>query len=252
MWQLMRLLQERGFELKFWSHAADPDARARDLLLMHGIEIVGEGLAGFDDWLQAHGAYLDYALLSRPHVAAALVDAVRRRSSARVVYYGHDVHHLRLAAQHALEPSPALGRQVVDIRRLEEDVWARVDAVLYPAEAETRHVQAWRDGHGAAVRALTVPLFAYGEKKAEELAVAAGLLDEALLNALPPRPRKAAEEAAALFRFYENKPDASFAPLFQPLLAPLDDAAALPRIRAEGTQWHGRAVPRPPGRSRPR
>ncbi|MBJ6978553.1 MULTISPECIES: glycosyltransferase [unclassified Luteimonas] len=162
MWQLMRLLQERGFELKFWSHAPDPDPRARDLLLMHGIEIVGEGLVGFDDWLNAHGACLDYALLSRPHVADALVDAVRRRSSARVVYYGHDVHHLRLAAQHALEPSPALGRQVVDIRRLEEGVWARVDAVLYPAEAETRHVQAWRDGHGAAVRALTVPLFAYG------------------------------------------------------------------------------------------
>jgi len=92
-----------------------------------------------------------------------------------------------------------------------------------------------------------MPLFAYGEKKAEELAVAAGLLDEALLNALPPRPRKAAEEAAALFRFYENKPEANFAPLFQPLLAPLDDAAkqfvfsaltpGMPDDRVDQEEW---------------
>jgi type III restriction enzyme len=70
-----------------------------------------------------------------------------------------------------------------------------------------------------------MPLFAYGEKQAEKAEGADGLVDAALLDALPPRPRKAADEAVALFRFLENKPETNFAPLFQPLLAPLDDAA---------------------------
>ncbi|WP_043588252.1 DEAD/DEAH box helicase [Geminisphaera colitermitum] len=94
---------------------------------------------------------------------------------------------------------------------------------------------------------VEMPLFAYGEKQVEKAAGAEGAVDTALLDALPPRSRKAAEEAVALFRFYENKPDAKFAPLFQPLLAPLDAAAKnfifnklspeIPTDRADQEDW---------------
>ncbi|MDR0534972.1 MAG: hypothetical protein LBG65_01215 [Puniceicoccales bacterium] len=97
---------------------------------------------------------------------------------------------------------------------------------------------------------VEMPLFAYGEKQAEKTAGTAGVVDAGLLAAFgepTSRLRKAAEEAAALFRFYENKPDANFAPLFQPLLAPLDDAAKnfvfhalsthMPADRADQEEW---------------
>src|SRR5437016_5313617 len=45
------------------------------------------------------------------------------------------------------------------------------------------------------------------------------------LEALPSRYRKAVEQAAILFRFLERKDSASFSPVFQPLLGPLDEAA---------------------------
>ena len=162
-WQLMRLMQDHGFEVKFWSFEHDADQRSRDLLDMHAIEAAGQGGAGdgFEEWIAGHGRYFDYVVLNRPHVADALVDAVRDHSSARVLYYGHDVHHLRLAAQHALEPSTELVRQAEHVRMMEERVWGKVDVILYPAEAETRHVQAWIDGSGAHAMAATVPLFAY-------------------------------------------------------------------------------------------
>jgi type III restriction enzyme len=42
---------------------------------------------------------------------------------------------------------------------------------------------------------------------------------------LPSRFRKAVEHAVALFHFHENKATVSFAPVFQPLLGPIDHAA---------------------------
>ena len=45
------------------------------------------------------------------------------------------------------------------------------------------------------------------------------------LSNLPTRYRKAIEHAVSLFHFHEKKKEASFAPVFQPLLGPIDHAA---------------------------
>jgi type III restriction enzyme len=50
-------------------------------------------------------------------------------------------------------------------------------------------------------------------------------IDPSVLAALPSRYRKAIEHAVALFRFHQNKQTVSFAPVFQPLLGPIDHAA---------------------------
>lgn len=50
-------------------------------------------------------------------------------------------------------------------------------------------------------------------------------IDPEVLAALPSRYRKAIEHAIALFHFHRNKETVSFAPVFQPLLGPIDHAA---------------------------
>lgn len=102
--------------------------------------------------------------------------------------------------------------------------------------------------------AVELPLFVYGEKQAEQSSGARGIVPETLLESLPERVRQAANESIELFRFYENKTGAKFFPVFQPLLAPLDDAAknyiygrlvtALPATRYEQEEWF-----RPPMRN---
>lgn len=52
-----------------------------------------------------------------------------------------------------------------------------------------------------------------------------GFVDPALVSALPSRYRRAIEQAVTLFRFLEQKKTASLAPVFQPLLGPIDHAA---------------------------
>jgi len=59
-------------------------------------------------------------------------------------------------------------------------------------------------------------------------------IEPVALAALPSRYKKAVADAAALFYFIEKKDTASFAPLFQPLLGPIDHAAeAVMRSRLE-------------------
>lgn len=52
-----------------------------------------------------------------------------------------------------------------------------------------------------------------------------GFITPEALGALPSRYRKAVEHAVALFHFHEQKKTVSFAPVFQPLLGPIDHAA---------------------------
>jgi type III restriction enzyme len=69
---------------------------------------------------------------------------------------------------------------------------------------------------------MALPLFA--EEEAPPLA-ADEFISAATLEGLPPRYRKSVEQAVTLYRFLEKKESATFGPVFQPLLGPLDDAA---------------------------
>jgi type III restriction enzyme len=68
---------------------------------------------------------------------------------------------------------------------------------------------------------LVLP-FAEGGPRREDVEA---FLDAAVLAALPSRYANAVEQAATLFHFLEQKEGMSFAPVFTPLLGPLDEAA---------------------------
>lgn len=163
IWQLMMVLQRQGMQVKFWPDNGSWDPVYAAALQRHGIEFLHgpdcEG--GFDPWFAAHGRYFDYVVLSRPHVSIGVVDAVRRHSTAPVIYYGHDVHHLRLQAQMAVEPSPQLAEAIGQEREREEAMWRQSDLILYPAAGETAHVDAWLQRNDGRASARTIPLYAY-------------------------------------------------------------------------------------------
>lgn len=70
-----------------------------------------------------------------------------------------------------------------------------------------------------------MPLFAGVDVVEPAPAPVQSLVDEKLLSGLPSRLRKAADDAAELFRFLEKKQQMSFTPAFNPLLGVIDEAA---------------------------
>ena len=164
IWQFMQHLVARGMSVKFWPQNLNYDPDYAPMLERAGIEVYhGFDYVGrFDGWYASHAEYFDYVVLSRPHIAGHFLEAVRRHARAQVIYYGHDVHHLRLLDQHAVEPSGSVLAEAERYRALEERMWAASDLVLYPSATETEHVSSWLREHGHnPVRARTVPLYAY-------------------------------------------------------------------------------------------
>jgi GT2 family glycosyltransferase len=165
MWQFIRLFVRKGFSVKFWPENLYNDPTYAPLLQQCGVEVIygTEYLQGFEQWMQQHAADIDAVLLSRPHIAINFIDAVRKHSQAPLLYYGHDVHYLRIEDRLRLQPSDAalLRLECDRVRKIEHEVWRLVDAVYYPSESETRHVRSWLDQHAGQVRSYTVPAYAY-------------------------------------------------------------------------------------------
>lgn len=163
MFQLVMLLAAKGYSVKFWPENLWHDAAYARALQDAGIEVIygSEYLGKFDQWMEEHGESLDAVILSRPHVSVNFVDVIAARSRAKRLYYGHDIHHLRLAEQASVQPHTDIQKEIDRFRLLEETLWAKMDAVYYPSDSESAYVRKWATGRDVSPAIRTMPLNAY-------------------------------------------------------------------------------------------
>jgi GT2 family glycosyltransferase/SAM-dependent methyltransferase len=163
MWQFMQMFRKQGIEVKFWPENLWYDPVYTSLLQDTGVEVIygSEYHKGFENWMRENGGYVDCVLLSRPHVSMDFIDPIRRYSKAHILYYGHDIHHLRIDEQMKIEPSKELQRERERFAKMEQEVWSKVDTVYYPADGETERVGNWLRQNGYKAQAHTIPVYAF-------------------------------------------------------------------------------------------
>ena len=145
MFQVMEVLVEAEFNVKFWPHNLYRDPNYTPHLEDLGIEVFygPKYAANFASWVRENGRYLDYVLLSRPTVAIDFIESLREHSKAKLLYYGHDIHHLRMREQAKVHGAgPSAEEEAERMEELERQVWSMVDVVYYPSDQETAYVQA--------------------------------------------------------------------------------------------------------------
>ncbi|MCL1526241.1 glycosyltransferase [Xanthomonas nasturtii] len=163
MFQLLKLLVVRGYAVKFWPENMWHDAHYARALQDVGVDVMygSEYVGGFGKWISENGANIDAVIFSRPHISVSFIDDVSAHSRAARLYYGHDIHHLRLAEQMKVEPSSIVETEMNRFRSLEEMLWTRMDGIYYPSELESEYVRAWAQKRDIKVAIRTVPLYAY-------------------------------------------------------------------------------------------
>jgi len=164
MWHIMKTLLSQGICVKFWPHNHYYDPVYAPWLEALGIEVVaGNRTVGkFEDWIAQNGKNIDTILLSRPHVAVDFIDAIQRHSNAKVIYYGHDVHYLRLQKQYEITKNPAVLNELSRFQALEHKMWESIHTIYYPSVEEEHHINQWRKDHGVGSGTIrTIPVYAY-------------------------------------------------------------------------------------------
>ncbi|PJK14728.1 glycosyl transferase [Lysobacteraceae bacterium NML07-0707] len=145
MLAFIRSLVDAGCVVKFWPENLFYDAQYAPALQTMGVEIF-HGIRwsdGFERMLDEYGAQLDAVLLSRPHVSRPLIGAVRSKTRAKVVYYGHDLHFKRMQSEATVVGANSqLALQAAEMESNERELWRESDVVLYPSEEEASEVRA--------------------------------------------------------------------------------------------------------------
>jgi GT2 family glycosyltransferase/SAM-dependent methyltransferase len=160
--QFIDVLAQAGYSVKFCPHNRYNDPVYTPLLQQRGVEVLyGEvaGGIGFRQWLEQARPHLHAVLLSRPEVAIEYLPKVRELTDARVLYFGHDVHYLRLGLQYKITGEPSIGEQIVRMKKMEHAIWQQVDAVLYPSSEEAEVVRTAVPG----ARVAPVTIYAYDD-----------------------------------------------------------------------------------------
>jgi glycosyltransferase involved in cell wall biosynthesis len=143
--------------VKFWPDNLHFDPAYTPTLQKMGVEVIhGCRWDGrFREYLELNGSEFQAVLLSRPHVSEKYVKDVRELTSAKVVYYGHDLHFRRIGLE-----AKVLGASgdAAEVERQERAIWREADVVLYPSQDEARDVKALEPD----VDARAVPPYAFG------------------------------------------------------------------------------------------
>ena len=136
----LMLLAAAGWRVVFGSLDGAADGPAAASLQRCGIEVI-RGSDTIGRWLEQHGRHVRHVLLARPHVAEALLPAVRANTSASVAYYTHDLHHVRLEREAAILGDAERQSEAMAVKDREVKVFAAVDRIVSPSEAEAQVIR---------------------------------------------------------------------------------------------------------------
>jgi glycosyltransferase involved in cell wall biosynthesis len=135
-------LIEAGCVVKFWPDNLHYDPTYTPVLQKLGVEVLyGPKWAGrFREYIEENGPEFHAVLLSRPHISEKYVEEIRAATSARIAYYGHDLHFRRVELEGRILGDASEGAEAARVERQERDLWRKVDVVLYPSQDEVDEV----------------------------------------------------------------------------------------------------------------
>jgi glycosyltransferase involved in cell wall biosynthesis len=158
--EIMDGLVEMGWRVVMWPNNLWFEPCYTEALRAGGIEVVhgSKHADRLPRFAAALGDRLQAVILSRPRIARQWLPALRRASSARIVYYGHDIHSDRMRRQRKIDPWTMPGWEVSYMEEMERSVWKTADITWYPSPEEVARVRA----EVPRARAERIPVRSFG------------------------------------------------------------------------------------------
>jgi len=157
--QYLRLLVEQGSRVTFLPDNFNKREPYTSTLQQMGIEVLyGNWYAGnWARWWRENQKYFGVVYLHRPHISKRYIDELRRARHVKIIYFGHDLHYLRLKRQYQITADASLRQEVEKWRKLEHEIIDKSDVVYYPANYEVNEV--CKQFPNKTVRAIPLNIF---------------------------------------------------------------------------------------------
>ncbi len=113
-------------------------------LLEMGIEILYGSYykTHMSEWMQENLKYFDYIYLQRPHISIKYIDIVRELGRAKIFYFAHDLHHVRLKRQYELTGDKSELREAEKWEKVELELFNKADVGHVVGSFEQSYMQA--------------------------------------------------------------------------------------------------------------
>ncbi len=139
----LKMFVQKGYNVKFIGDNFYRDEPYTTTLQQMGIEVLyGPYYAqNWQTWIKNNAEYMDYIFMNRPHISVKYVDFVKKVTKAKIIYYGHDLHYLRLEREYDLTGEVKTIEQSKVFYNQEYDLMRKSDVVYYPSEVEVNEIK---------------------------------------------------------------------------------------------------------------
>ncbi len=154
----IKLMLDMGYRVLFLGANFFPHKPYTQTLQQMGVEVlVGEYMARNQDrWLRDNARYIDNIYLHRPHVAEQFLASLHKmKPCPKIVFFGHDLHYLRINREYQLVGDEQLQSSDEKWRKQEYDVFDRVDKIYYPSQVEVDEIRS----HKSELDVRAIPLY---------------------------------------------------------------------------------------------
>jgi len=174
VYQYIKLLCELGYNVKFIGDNFYYDEIYTTALQQMGVEVLyGQYYyANWKKWVMNSSKNIDFVFVNRPHVAVKYIDFLIEHTKAKIIYYGHDLHFLRIRREYELTKNMSLQEESERWKKIELGIMRKVDVSLYPSQIEVDMIK--KIDPTISVKTLTAYMydnraFAYNAVKSKDL-----------------------------------------------------------------------------------
>ena len=166
VFEYLKLFVKMGYDVKFIPDNFNRSEPYTTTLQQMGIEVLyGPWYAQhWKEWVLENARQIEYVFLNRPHISVKYIDFLRQVTSARIIYYGHDLHFLREERQYEITKDPALLESSAKWRAIELSLMRKADMAYYPSSIEEAYIH----NISPDIRVKAIPAYIYTDVETPE------------------------------------------------------------------------------------
>lgn len=138
IWSYINFFVKKGFNVKFLGDSFLTIEPYYTELQQMGVEILCNGFRNqqWKKWLEENGKYIDYVFLSRAHIAVKYISFLKKKTKAKLLFYGHDLLSRTFLNKYHLSNDTTALVNSKKWKKWEDRIINEVDVAYYPSQVE--------------------------------------------------------------------------------------------------------------------